>query len=94
MLNILFSYSFRDESDNSWSGDILLLMAGVCIIVVYVAVILGKFNEVEHKVVNNSQNLVIVEITMEKKIFNLFLNLRKDLKTFSAQTTLKLYVSR
>lgn len=43
-------FSFRDESDNSFEGDVMLLMAGVCIIVVYVAVILGKFNEVEHKV--------------------------------------------
>jgi len=43
-------YSFRDESDNSFEGDIILLMAGVCLIVCYVAIILGKFNEVEHKV--------------------------------------------
>lgn len=42
--------SFRDESDNSFDGDVVLLMAGVGIIIAYVAVILGRFNEVEHKV--------------------------------------------
>ena len=42
--------SFRDESDNSFDGDVMLLLVGVGIIVAYVAVILGKFNEVEHKV--------------------------------------------
>lgn len=43
-------FSFRDESDNSFEGDVTLLLAGVGVIICYVAIILGKFNEVEHKV--------------------------------------------
>ena len=43
-------YSFRDESDNSFEGDVILLMVGVGIIITYVAIILGRFNEVEHRV--------------------------------------------
>lgn len=42
--------SFRDESDNSFNADVALLMVGVVIIITYVAIVLGKFNEVEHKV--------------------------------------------
>lgn len=56
-------FSFRDESDNSFEGDVMLLMAGVCIIVVYVAVILGKFNEVEHKVREISSYMYMIRFS-------------------------------
>ena len=49
-LSVFYHCSFRDESDNSFEGDVMLLMAGVGVIICYVAIILGKFNEVEHKV--------------------------------------------
>ncbi|XP_067927836.1 patched domain-containing protein 3-like [Watersipora subatra] len=42
--------SFRDESDKSFHSDVTLLMVGVGLIISYVAIILGKFNELEHKV--------------------------------------------
>ncbi|XP_067935970.1 patched domain-containing protein 3-like [Watersipora subatra] len=42
--------SFRDEYDKSFEADIGLIAAGIGIIVCYVAIIMGKFNEVEHKV--------------------------------------------
>lgn len=50
-------YSFRDESDQSFQADIMLLAAGIAIIICYVAVIMGKFNEVEHKVTPLSPDL-------------------------------------
>jgi len=43
-------FSFRDVWDNSFEADIPLLAVGVCVIICYVAVVMGKFNEVEHKV--------------------------------------------
>ncbi|KAF6037774.1 PTCHD3 [Bugula neritina] len=42
--------SFRDESDQSFEADVILLAAGIVIIICYVAIVMGKFNEVEHKV--------------------------------------------
>ena len=47
---LLVCFSFRDESDQSFEADVMLLAAGIAIIICYVAIVMGKFNEVEHKV--------------------------------------------
>lgn len=54
---LFFLDSFRDEADQSFQADIFLLAAGIVIIILYVAVVMGKFNEVEHKV---SKDLSII----------------------------------
>lgn len=48
--NSLFLFSFRDETDSEAYGDLDLLAGGICLVIAYVAVILGRFNETEHKV--------------------------------------------
>lgn len=42
--------SFTDESEQSFDSDVILLSAGIVIIICYVAIVMGRFNEVEHKV--------------------------------------------
>lgn len=73
--------SFRDESDNSFDGDVVLLMVGVGVIVSYVAIILGKFNEVEHKVISPWRLLMI------RLYLGRFNNTTTDIRCSSHETT-------
>ncbi|XP_077981544.1 patched domain-containing protein 3-like [Glandiceps talaboti] len=42
-------FSFREESGKSIQGDITFLSAGYMLIIVYIAIMLGKFTMIEHK---------------------------------------------
>lgn len=43
-------YSFDDEGYGAVNDDINLLSVGICIVLIFVIVTLGRFNLVEHKV--------------------------------------------
>jgi len=43
-------YSFSDEAGNAITGDVSLLSAGYVLVIVYITIMLGKFNCLEQRV--------------------------------------------
>lgn len=47
---LVFLSSFDDEGYGAVNDDINLLSVGICIVLIFVIVTLGRFNLIEHKV--------------------------------------------
>ena len=43
-------YSFSDEAGDAITGDISLLSAGYVLVIIYITIMLGKFNCLEQRV--------------------------------------------
>jgi hypothetical protein len=49
-VGVYIYYSFSDEAGDAISGDVSLLSAGYVLVIVYITIMLGKFNCLEQRV--------------------------------------------